>query len=572
MTNADPTRPEDDAKPDPPQPDPRSMPETGDEDLVFLDDAVPGAGPLEEEEDPGSRWTMLIVDDEPEVHSITKLVLSDFAYKGRKARFLSAHSAAEARRILARESDIALILLDVVMETEDAGLRLVHHIREELQNRNVRIILRTGQPGQAPERAVILDYDINDYKAKTQLTAQQLFTTTVAALRSYEDIVAIDANRRGLEKIIEASSSLFRARSMKLFAAGVLTQLSGLLGIGPDAILCMQRGRSGNGAGFGGCCDGLYVLAGSGRFEDLINEPAAGHVDPAVLAAVTACLEKRTHLYGGDHCTLYIRTPHDRETVVYLRSNRPLSELDRKLIEVFCGKISVGFDNLHHYEQLYRAQQGTLAALADLAERGRGALGMDAPAAEGGRFSRSLRIAAITERIARRLHADGLFPESLDDSTLEIIGLAAILHDIGNAAVDPGILEKPGPLDQAERSAMQAHTVAGATLLNQASHLTDGPTHLHLGAAVARWHHENWDGTGYPDGRTGAAIPLCARIVAVADAFDAMTRDRPYRKALSREDSVAEIRRLTGLRFDPTVVDAFLAVLPDIDRTGPTAR
>ncbi len=592
MTNADPTAPEDDAKPDPPQAETRSMPETADEDLVFLDDAAPDAGPLEEDE-PGSRWTMLIVDDEPEVHSITKLVLSDFAYKGRKARFLSAHSAAEARRILARESDIALILLDVVMETEDAGLRLVHHIREELQNRNVRIILRTGQPGQAPERAVILDYDINDYKAKTQLTAQQLFTTTVAALRSYEDIVAIDANRRGLEKIIEASSSLFRARSMKLFAAGVLTQLSGLLGVGPDAILCMQRGSAGGAGGQGSCnptlsgdngngssSDGLYVLAGSGRYEDLINEPAAGHVDASVLAAVTACLERRAHLYAGDHCTLYIRTPNDRETVVYLRSNRPLSDLDRKLIEVFCGKISVGFDNLHHYEQLYRAQQGTLAALADLAERGRGALGMDglatdglaAEAVEDGRFSRSLRIAAITERIARRLHADGLFPEALDDSTLEIIGLAAILHDIGNAAVNPEILSKPGPLDPAERSAMQAHTVAGATLLNQASHLADGPTHLHLGAAVARWHHENWDGTGYPDGRTGAAIPLCARIVAVADAYDAMMRDRPYRKALSREDAVAEIRRLAGLRFDPAVVDAFLAVLPDIDRMRPATR
>ena len=576
MTDADPTGPADKARPDP---------GSADEDLVFLDDAAPDEAPENgsaAEEPPGSRWTMLIVDDEPEVHSITKLVLSDFAYKGRKARFLSAHSAAEARRILARESDIALILLDVVMETEDAGLRLVHHIREELQNRNVRIILRTGQPGQAPERAVILDYDINDYKAKTQLTAQQLFTTTVAALRSYEDIVTIDANRRGLEKIIEASSSLFRARSMKLFAAGVLTQLSGLLGVGPDAILCVQRGGAGaaggapSGCAPSGCSTSLYVLAGSGRFEDLINEPAAGHVDPSVLDAVTACLEKQAHVYAGDHCTLYIRTPNDRETVVYLRSNRPLSELDRKLIEVFCGKISVGFDNLHHYEQLYRAQQGTLAALAELAERGRGALtpdglatdGTGAETADGGRFSRSLRIAAITERIARRLHAGGLFAESLDEATLEIIGLAAILHDIGNAAVNPAILSKPGPLDETERNAMQAHTVAGANLLSQASHLADGPTHLHLGAAVARWHHENWDGTGYPDGRTGAAIPLCARIVAVADAYDAMTRDRPYRPALGRDHAVNEIRRLAGLRFDPAVVDAFLAVLPDIDPPG----
>ncbi|WP_042702948.1 DUF3369 domain-containing protein [Azospirillum sp. B506] len=586
MTDVDPTGPEDDTPTEP-------APEPADEDLVFLDDTAPedapGDGPQNgprdgetADEPPGSRWTMLIVDDEPEVHSITKIVLSDFTYKGRKARFLSAHSAAEARRILARESDIALILLDVVMETEDAGLRLVHHIREELQNRNVRIILRTGQPGQAPERAVILDYDINDYKAKTQLTAQQLFTTTVAALRSYEDIVAIDANRRGLEKIIEASSSLFRARSMKLFAAGVLTQLSGLLGVGPDAILCVQRGGAGipgssNPAVEGGTGNGLFVLAGSGRFETLINEPVAGHVDPAVLDAVTACLEKRGHVYAGDHCTLYIRTPNARETVVYLRSNRPLSELDRKLIEVFCGKISVGFDNLHHYEQLYRAQQGTLAALADLAERGRGAPVPDGPAADGvgadtvesDRFSRSLRIAAITERIARRLHADGLFAGSLDESTLEIVGLAAILHDIGNATVNPAILSKPGPLDPAERSAMQSHTVAGATLLSQASHLADGPTHLHLGAVVARWHHENWDGTGYPDGRTGQAIPLCARIVAVADAYDAMTRDRPYRQAMNRDAAVSEIRRLAGLRFDPAVVDAFLAVLPEIDPSDP---
>ncbi|BAI73234.1 two-component response regulator [Azospirillum sp. B510] len=558
----------------PTDPAPDRLPASADEDLVFLDDAAPQDG-APAEEPPGSRWTMLIVDDEPEVHSITKLVLSDFAYKGRKARFLSAHSAAEARRILARESDIALILLDVVMETEDAGLRLVHHIREELRNRNVRIILRTGQPGQAPERAVILDYDINDYKAKTQLTAQQLFTTTVAALRSYEDIVAIDANRRGLEKIIEASSSLFRARSMKLFAAGVLTQLSGLLGVGPDAILCVQRGGTGGGTGTGNGSgrDGLYVLAGSGRFEALINEPAAGHVDPAVLDAVTGCLERRAHIYAGDHCTLYIRTPNDRETVVYLRSNRPLSELDRRLIEVFCGKISVGFDNLHHYEQLYHAQRGTLAALADLTERGRATLtadgltgnGLPVEPSEAGRFSRSLRIATITERIARRLHAQGLFPESLDDSTLEIIGLAAILHDIGNAAVDPRILAKPGPLDPEERGAMQIHTVAGAALLNQASHLADSPTHLHLGAAVARWHHENWDGTGYPDGQSGATIPLCARIVAVADAYDAMTRDRPYRRALDRADAVEEIRRLSGLRFDPAVVEAFLAALPEID-------
>ncbi len=540
-------------------------PTTGDapdDDLFFLDEGEDNAADSAAAASPahpltatpsGQRWKLLIVDDEPEVHSITKLVLSDFAYKGRPAQFISAHSAEEARAILARESDIAMILLDVVMETEDAGLQLVHHIREELKNRHVRIILRTGQPGQAPERAVILDYDINDYKAKTQLTAQQLFTTTVAALRSYEDIMAIEANRRGLQKIIDASSSLFQARSMKLFAGGVLTQLSGLLGVGPDAILCVQRGSV-----LGGARDGLYVLAGAGRFEPLINEPAINHVDPDVLGLVMACLESRANHYAGEHITLYIRTPNRRENVVYLRSDRPLSDLDRELIEVFCGKISVGFDNLYLYEQLHRAQQGTLAALADLAER--------RTADEDGdnRFARSLRIAAVTERIARQLRDENRFPEIIDDSFLSIIGLSAILHDVGNAAIDPSITAKPGPLSPDERAAMQRHTLAGADLLTRASRLTDGQTHLHVGADVARWHHENWDGCGYPDGLAGDAIPLSARIVAVADAYDAMRHHRPHRAALSHAATLTEIRNDSGHRFDPVVVAAFLAVEGEI--------
>lgn len=524
---------------------------SADEDLLFFDDQDSRCD--QSPACPSPRWKMLIVDDEPEVHSITKLVLADFSYKGRPAEFLSAYSAGEARAILAREEDIAIILLDVVMETDDAGLKLVHYIREEMKNRHVRIILRTGQPGQAPERAVILDYDINDYKAKTQLTAQQLFTTTVAALRSYEDIMAIETNRRGLEKIIEASSSLFKARSMKLFAAGVLTQLSAILGVGPDAILCVQRGRV-----LGRTEDGLYVLAGSGRFESLINEPASEHIDAAVFRAVQACLEHRRNFYEPDFCTLYIRTPNDRENVVYLRSDRPLSELDRSLIELFCGKISVGFDNLFLYEQLRKAQEGTLSLLADLAEHG-----LD-ESAQAQRTAPTLRIAAIAERLARRLHADGHHRALLDESFLESVGLACIMHDVGNATLEPAILGKPGPLDAHERAAMQAHTAAGERLLERATPQADGHTYLHLAMQIARHHHENWDGTGYPDGLGGEAIPLAARIAAVADAYDAMTSDRPYRPAMPHTAAVEEIRRGDGERFDPTVVAAFMMIADDL--------
>ncbi|MGB0694388.1 MAG: sensor histidine kinase [Rhodospirillaceae bacterium] len=154
---------------------------------------------------PPVPWNVLIVDDDPEVHLITRAVLYPLRFKGRALALKSAYSAYEAEAVIAADPTIAVILLDVVMETEDAGLRLVKTIREKLGNRMVRIILRTGQPGQAPEREVIIDYDINDYKAKTELTAQKLFTSMVAALRSYDDLRALEASE---QKLLEANEQL----------------------------------------------------------------------------------------------------------------------------------------------------------------------------------------------------------------------------------------------------------------------------------------------------------------------------------------------------------------------------
>lgn len=137
-------------------------------------------------------WKILIVDDEPEIHRVTKLVLTDFSYLDRKIQFISAFSKEEARTLLQDNPDIAVILLDVVMEEDDSGLQLVREIREHEKNNFVRIILRTGQPGQAPEKSVIVNYDINDYKAKAELTSEKLFTTVVASLRSYELLLKVE--------------------------------------------------------------------------------------------------------------------------------------------------------------------------------------------------------------------------------------------------------------------------------------------------------------------------------------------------------------------------------------------
>ncbi|MEP2181307.1 DUF3369 domain-containing protein, partial [Roseibium sp.] len=188
-----------------------------------------------------TKWKVVIVDDDPGMHDVTKLTLADFEFAGRGLSFVSCYSGAEAKEVLVDHQDAALILLDVVMETEDAGLQVAHYIRSHLNNWRSRIVLRTGQPGQAPERKVIADYDINDYKEKTDLTATKLFTLLCSSLRSYRDIVTIEQNKRGLEQVIEASANVFELKSMNKFAEGALEQLTALLHLDPSAVY-MQRG------------------------------------------------------------------------------------------------------------------------------------------------------------------------------------------------------------------------------------------------------------------------------------------------------------------------------------------
>jgi len=158
-----------------------------DEPLLFAEEKTNQSRPSDED-----RFKLLIVDDEKEVHAMTRLVLSDYQYQGKGLEFLSAFSGKEARQILVKHSDIACCLVDVVMETNEAGLEVARFIRKETANKNIRIILRTGQPGKAPEKDVILNYDINDYKEKTELTSQKLFTTLTTALRSYLHLVELD--------------------------------------------------------------------------------------------------------------------------------------------------------------------------------------------------------------------------------------------------------------------------------------------------------------------------------------------------------------------------------------------
>lgn len=147
---------------------------------------------------PVKPWRILIVDDDKDVHLMTQFALLNVVFMNRPLELISAYSGRDAFKMLQNLSDIALILLDVVMESADAGLILAKQIRDELNNHLVRVVLRTGQPGQAPEQRVIVDYDINDYKGKAELTKQKLFTTVIASLRSYDNLLTIAHSKQAL--------------------------------------------------------------------------------------------------------------------------------------------------------------------------------------------------------------------------------------------------------------------------------------------------------------------------------------------------------------------------------------
>ncbi len=297
--------------------------------------------------EPLPPWKIAVIDDDPAVHQGTQFALYDYSLNGQGLEILSAYSAAEGRELMAANPCIAVILLDVVMETDDAGLGLVDHIRNDLKNETVRIILRTGQPGQAPERRVIVDYDINDYKAKTELTADKLFTALTAALRGYQQLQRLVETRRGLEMIIDGASTLYDFKSMQLLAEGVLTQIASLLKVDCGGILVLREGREAH--------DKFSILAGSGCYRDCAGKADVTALEPPLRELVDGAFARRCHEFHPKHSVLYIRTASEREVVVVVETARPLSVTDRSLVEVFCSRLSVAFDNVILYEQLHEA-------------------------------------------------------------------------------------------------------------------------------------------------------------------------------------------------------------------------
>lgn len=491
------------------------------DELVFSDDH-----PEVTVRHPSPPWQVLIVDDDPAVHEVTRLVMSDFAMDGRPLQFTHCYSANEARTMLAERDDIALILLDVVMESDQAGLDLVRYIREQLKNLQVRIVLRTGQPGQAPEEQVIRDYDINDYKEKTDLTRRKLITVFYAGLRAYRDLMRIEHARQGLRRSIEAICEVNESRNLRSFASAVLDQVNYLLDLRGEGLCasCTTAYTTNTRGGH------IKVLAATQAYAGLLMDEEVGNLSPTLREAFDRALRGKASFHSANSYVGYYCTKAGSESVIYMEFPQAVSDQARELLEILSHNIAITYDGLLLQEAIYSAQRDTITVLGGAIE------------------TRSQRpsfhwrhVGDIAALLGERC--------GYNEHDIEMLRLAASLHDIGKACIDERILTKPGTLTQEEWKTVKRHAQAGFELLARSS------CEMHtLAATIAKDHHERWDGAGYPQGLAGEKISLAGRIVAIADVLDSLVTDSSYRQAKTLDEALQYVQSERGTHFDPAIV------------------
>ena len=494
--------------------------------LEFLPEAMPAG------EHVGlSPWKVMIVDDEPGVHAATQLALRGVTFRGRGLQFISAYSGAEALEKLRDNEDTAMIFLDVVMATENDGLLAARKIREE-GFRLVRIVLRTGHPGYAPEREVVVNYDIHDYREKSSLDFSKLFSCLISALRAYDDLVAIEQHRRGLLSVLEAVS-WFDFRSLKRYLSRMLAELSSLANIELDQLLLATP----------------FDPPANDHFTILIDGLATAPLTAAEHHFIADSLHSGRSQQGDTGANFFV-SAFGIPLVLFTRDREALASADLVLLELFLNKVAQALDNHHTFTEILGERDSLVRAFAGPGEEWGGH--------DGQELENLQRLARETSaRLQQRLD----FPDEIDDWFVFSIGTAAGFHDLGVQSLPHQLFEKTGPLTAEERQLVEQHAAHGVGLLHSKLGSLQKSRLYAMSVNVILQHHERYDGSGYPAGLSGTAIALPARIVAVIDSFVAMTAPRPYRPARSRDEALRQIREGRGTRFDPKVVDAFLDVI-----------
>ena len=472
-------------------------------------------------------WKILIADDEKDVHILTKTVLKDLKYNNRPLEFISTYSAQETFEYVKEHKDVALLLLDVVMESDDAGLQVAKRIRDELKNYLTQIVLRTGQPGSSPETDVVINYGINDYKEKTELTSKKLITTVITAIRSFKIMKSLEASKQGLKQIIDASENLFEKSSSKLFNQGILNQIISLLKLNHDAILIEHI----NSLTIEQNNEEYTIVNSAGSFEGVNRFEM---LDIKAKALIVETIRTKQSFFKDNICVGYLELEPNISNIIYISSFEKLKEIDKNLIEVFFKHTTISLHNIKLNEEILITQKKLIEVLGQVIEKRY----IDDP-------FHIKRVAQMSYVLSKLV--------GLNEEEAQTLKIVSPMHDVGKIGISDAILLKPERLDSKEFERMKEHTIIGYKILKNSEKET-----LNLAATVAYEHHERWDGTGYPRGLKGEEISIFGRITALVDVFDALANKRCYKDAWEIEDIKKYIQKQSAFQFDPKLVDIFI--------------
>lgn len=496
-------------------------------------------------------YKVLIIDDEKTIHKITKMVLSKLTLGRKCLEFLSAYSAAEAKLVMAEYSDIAVILLDVVMEEEDSGLKLVKYIRDELKNVKVRIILRTGQPGYAPQKEVIMNYDINDYKEKNLLTSSQLYISVITALRSYRDLDELDYRQEKLARALDATSRVLSMNNVNDMASTFLSEAHQFAEftnafalitttMKNETLEYQDLMQNGNIYGIG-----HYATIKEQEIEDLY------------LQGIKACLSQSNfeeNYSATNELLVSLSKKEGHLGLIYIYFDEDLSENDRSLIELYSRNVLTAIQSLLYNQALLEKQMEINNKNIEIIETQREMVMKLGEVVE----YKSKETANHTNRVAEMASIIGQ-EIGLSSDECSLLKFSAPMHDVGKIGIEDKLLNKAGKLTEAEYNVIKNHSVIGYDLFKSSKRKL-----LNTCAIVALQHHERWDGTGYPNGLKGQNIHLFGRIVALVDVFDALTHNRVYKAAWTVDEAKAYIVQQKGKHFDPQLVEVFVSSLPKL--------
>lgn len=474
-------------------------------EFLFADEVEP----KKVEEDNSKKtipFKVMIIDDEDDVHKITHIALKNFIYQGRGLSFVNAYSASGAEILLKEHPDTALILLDVVMEEQDSGIKLVRYIRDILNNQHVRIILRTGYPGQVPEKIVILNYDINDYKEKGELTEDKLFSTIVSSLRSYEGITKLDTANKLLSNLLDSFiQSIASAIDDKShYTAGHIRRVAQLT---QNIAKKLCESKDERWADFN--------LTDEEQNEIRI---AAWMHDIGKITTPEYIVDKATKL----------QTIVDRIELIFARGEILKRDIENEALRKKIEFLSVNNDEINKIDDEFKQRLETLEDDLQFLKN------MNL----GGEFMEDTKINRVKDIAAKTIKING------QDS-------AFLTYDeVYNLSI------RRGTLTEQEREIIQNHVKLTIKMLIQ----LPWPDGLKMVPQFAGAHHETLSGTGYPNKLKAEDLPIQARIIAFADIFEALTAaDRPYKKGKNLSDAFKILGFMIKDRhLDKDIIDFFV--------------